>query len=327
MGEQMYNFGAIPTKEDRRDYRVSMFTPVETITDPEFKVTNVSGVYNQGAFGMCVAFAIAEIKEAMELKERGIRQRYSPAFIYGNRASGDYRGEGMDARQALDCLVNNGVCRWEMLNLISNYLNCSDWFKDPYSNSYKDLMEDARPQKVKSYVRASTVDEVKTILKINNYPSLIMIAVYPSFWGSIPGGVVPQVKSGETVSGYHMMIINGWTTINGKQHWIIQNSWGENFGVKGICYIPTDYTAIQELWGITDMNPTFIERTLLVAPKVEDGRFLMGYRDLFEALNGQVTWQRGADNKIKARAVIPPTNRLAIIDIEQDNPKIKISLS
>jgi len=45
-----------------------------------------------------------------------------------------------------------------------------------------------------------------------------------------------------------MMTIVGWTKDN---YWIVLNSWGENYGKRGFCYIPFSYP-MNEAWCIVD---------------------------------------------------------------------------
>ena len=49
------------------------------------------------------------------------------------------------------------------------------------------------------------------------------------------------------------MAIIGWTIINDKEYWIVQNSWGTEWGANGIVYIPTTYI-FNEKYSVMDVT-------------------------------------------------------------------------
>lgn len=87
---------------DHRDYPVSKLVPPPDRLPDRLVISPLPEVYDQNGYGMCVAFSLATIKEIQEWRERGYRTRYSPGFIYANRSDGDFQGEGMIPREALD---------------------------------------------------------------------------------------------------------------------------------------------------------------------------------------------------------------------------------
>ena len=56
------------------------------------------------------------------------------------------------------------------------------------------------------------------------------------------------LKVGGRKYGYHTMLITGWKKIAGKEYWVVQNSWGRNWGNKGICYMPFNYSNIKSYY-------------------------------------------------------------------------------
>lgn len=315
-----FSLGAIPSKPDRRDYTVSMFTQVGTSFPAEFTITNVPKIYDQGQYGMCVAFSCAAIKESQEYKERGVQKRYSPGFIYANRKDGDYLGEGMEPREALKNLVADGVTEYTAFPKVGTYSYLSSEFKQYQTQ----LLPLAKPQVISSYVAIYSEDEVKTAL-MSWGPVLFCIAVYDSFYRPV-GGVVPQVKDGETVRGYHALTCVGWKVINGKTHYIINNSWSTSWGVNGQCFIPTDYKGISEMWSVTDYTPLNNVRELKMAIPMQvlpPGTSVVPVRSVYEPIGGIVQWGNETGT-VWVEVTIPPYSKPRVVRFEQGSDKITI---
>ena len=85
--------------------------------------------------------------------------------------------------------------------------------------------------------------------------------LYESFYQTDGTGIVkiPNVNTEKNYGG-HCMLIIGWTTINNKEYYVVQNSWGEGFGDNGFCYIPVDSSfPICEKWSVLDIQNYNIE--------------------------------------------------------------------
>lgn len=243
--------GALPSPVDTRDKRVedlgismSSFIPKEYIQPYKVKVTN------QGPYGMCVAFAAASVVEALEYQERGIQVEFSKAWIYGNRADNDHQDEGMYPRQALKQLARFGTPPMEMFPIINNYPTC----KKQMAELMGYLLPNAVGQKIKGYIKLRGLDEIRKFIYTYNCPVLITVEVVDSFYNVGKDGVMPP-KSGNFL-GNHAMICNGnEITLSGTSYYDVQNSWGDDWGKGGSCYIdPTTYQ-FKEAWGLVNETP------------------------------------------------------------------------
>ena len=235
-------YGAIPSKPDPRDHHVVRYLAVAPeILPRSYQAPPAVPVYDQDGYGMCVAFTLAEVKEAQEAKDRGTQTRYSPAFIYGNRGIFDAKGEGMSPRDALKQLKKSGVCPWSMYPIIGRYPTCR-------AGITRGMRRAAAPQAIKAYARAYTIDDLKTAI-YHTGQCMLCIPVYSSFEQPGSGGVIAKVKEGEALLGYHAMMVYGWTE---DGYWKVQNSWGSTWGASGRCLIPLDYftlsTTADEEW-------------------------------------------------------------------------------
>lgn len=308
-----YPLGVIPSPQDDRDYKVSMFYEAPPKYPDSYQIAYTPGVYDQGQVGQCVAFALAGKKESQEWKERGQKVRYAPSFIYGNRTDMQYQGEGMIPREALSMLMISGVPEWDVMPWIKEYPECREYVRQNRAA----LHEVARPQRLDKYFRINSHEEEMTALLNTNNPVMFCIAVYPSFYEvDKTTGIVPDVKPFESILGYHAMLSIGWTTIEGRKYRIVLNSWGKEWGKNGLCLIPVDYKGNDETWGTTDHDPKTPPKkrivltldskelwnngntkTMDVAPFIKDGRTFVPVRFVAEELGFIVGWD-GLEKKI-----------------------------
>lgn len=303
-------FGYKPSKPDERDFRYSMFAePLQAFPD-EYIVPNLPPIYDQGQYPMCVAFGIASIKEHQELTERGVSTRYSPGFIYGNRTSAF---EGMEPREALQHLKDEGVCTFQQMPTVDKLFFCKNYIAQ-YKNM---LMGMAEPQKIMSYVRLNTAEEMMSAL-IKWGMIGIGITVKPSFQRTGLDGIVPASSTSESILGGHWLDVAGWKTINGKKYWVILNSWGTSWGDQGKCYIPFDYPEIVECWGITDAKVTKMDTTAIIDSQ---NRTLVPLRFFAEALGANVVWDETAK---KVTAQFPVRTEPLVLECVIGSDEIKV---
>lgn len=318
LDNQIFGTGFIPSELDERDYGIDKIGIKYNNAEDKnyFLVKYIPNVYDQKNIGQCVAFSLAKIKEAQELKERGVRIRFSNSFIYANRDDRDYQGEGMYPRQALKRLSKYGTSKYDYFDKLDTYPNV----KNDFDNRINELLPLGLSQRINTYVRLKNNEEIMAFLESENVPALYCIELFENF--NTIRGVIPMPK-GKSLGG-HAMIVCGWMTLGGKKHWIVSNSWSENWGVNGYCYIPFDYP-LMEVWGTTDRNPqdefnkkqriSFVANTPLMITDtkavmmdvntiIQNGRTLVPVRFIAEALNLDIEYERLPDG----REIITLTN-------------------
>jgi C1A family cysteine protease len=106
----------------------------------------------------------------------------------------------------------------------------------PVPACYKEAMD----HQITSYYRILTIDQMRTCLA-EGFPFIFGFTVYESFESQEVArtGVVSMPKRNECALGGHAVLAVGYD--DGKQTFIIRNSWGEDWGQKGYFTMPYKY--------------------------------------------------------------------------------------
>lgn len=211
-----------------------------------------SGVKNQKNKNSCVAHALSTLKEIQEYYDTNDFKSFSVGWIYGYRLPEQYQGEGMYISEALNNLRHFGAVHQ---NYIPDNLDYSE-----ITNIIDDMknicLSEAVNYKIANYAQLKNSTEIKHALYVDHSPVVIGALLYESFYLTDGSGIVkcPDMIK-EKCYGGHCMLIIGWTTIHNKEYYVVQNSWGEEFGDNGFCYIPIDGSfPICEQWSVLDIQ-------------------------------------------------------------------------
>lgn len=193
-------------------------------------------VLDQGNLGSCTSNAIANAYYFDELKQKETKA-FAPSrlFIYYNERAleGTIKTDsGAMIRDGFKVIASQGVIpetSWPYI--ISK-------FKTKPSNSLYKL---ALNYKAISYQSISqNLIQLKTCLA-SGYPFVMGISVYSSFESESVAktGIVPIPGLGEQMLGGHAVLVVGYD--DSTQRFIVQNSWGTNWGMNGFFTIPYSY--------------------------------------------------------------------------------------
>jgi len=234
--------GALQSPPDHRDYIYGQMIPLQVEKLPtsfsreeEF----VTPIRNQGSYGTCVGHAAAAIKEWQETKNYGGRKiQMSPLFIYVEckKQDGIPSTEGTYPRVAMSVLQKLGVCK----ETAFPYSLMKDKFQLPSPSV--EIYSEAKDFIIGSYARVQTLAEVKRAI-YRDGPVLAGILVFENFLCPDKGGFIP-IPKGQMLGG-HAICVVGWDDNLKHGNYTgflrVRNSWGDNWGDKGYCWIPYDF--------------------------------------------------------------------------------------
>lgn len=242
--EQMQKLtgGALIRNKSPSDYdypNIARSTINSTIYPTTFRLWT-SGVKNQQDKGSCVAHACATMKETQEYYDTGDKHKFSVGWIYGFREDYHWQGEGMYIMQAMHMLKNYGAV---LAKTLPDNLEYDD-IQTIISDKKEECLIEGLKFKIKNYAgidadNPNRASAIKSAIYNDKSPVVALFNVYRSFNNTAEDGIPPIPRKETDINfGGHAVAIIGWTTIGKTEYWVIQNSWGENFGDNGYFYIP-----------------------------------------------------------------------------------------
>lgn len=227
--------------------------------DRQFKVTHITNlpacvdyrpgmpaVYDQGDLGSCTGNAIAAAVQFDQLKQHLESWVPSRLYIYFNERLIEgtvNQDSGAQLRDGIKAIAGYGFCSEEVWPY-----DVSKFKVKPSVAAYSE----ARLHKALQYERVGqTANEIKQALA-GGYPIVVGIVIFEAFESDevAETGVVPMPNPlVDQDLGGHAVLIVGYD--DAKQHWIMRNSWGPDWGDEGYFYLPYDYLTNEEL--ATDM--------------------------------------------------------------------------
>ncbi len=231
-----YDADELPSRVDLRPY----LTPVE----------------DQSAVNSCVANAIVGAYEYLVNRHVGEADDVSRLFVYYNARIFDgieAQDIGSTITSSIRVLQEMGACTEETWPYNPNSVNEKP-SEDAYEEAQEFLAEIAEEIDVDLYTMKHCLAE--------GYPFAFILRLFKSFSQAGRSGKVPMPDRNEErreTHGNHAMLCVGYS--DESEMFIVRNSWGEDWGDRGYCYIPYDYLADPELcwdcWAIhqvTDLD-------------------------------------------------------------------------
>lgn len=229
-------YGWVPDLPDNRDFAYS--APLKAVRDLPPKVDlrkSCPPIYDQGQLGSCTANAIGGAFQFNQKREKLKDFIPSRLFIYYNER--DMEGtinqdSGAYIRDGIKSVHHQGVCpetKWEY--------DITKFTQKPPLSCYNEAKKHTADQ----YARVPrTLQQMKGCLS-SGFPFVYGFTVYESFEGKQVGntGVVPMPKPGEEVLGGHAVLAVGYDDTS--QRFIVRNSWGTGWGIKGYFTMPYTY--------------------------------------------------------------------------------------
>jgi len=230
-------FGWVPDTPDHRD-KVLMLPQSKKEGLPEFvdlRPQFTFDIYDQGHLGSCTANAICAAFHFSQLKNNKVGFYSSRLFVYYNERvlnGNQDKDTGAMIRDGIKVCASIGVCREAMWPyVIEKYTD-----KPP-----KECYAEAIDHKVLTYARVPQSHEDLKAAINEGFPISFGFVVFESFMTKEvqETGYMKMPSLYEQQVGGHAVLAVGYD--DAKKHFIVRNSWGEEWGDKGYFYMPYEY--------------------------------------------------------------------------------------
>ena len=237
-------FGALPSPPDPRDYRFADIGGAAIKPQPYHSdVKDI--IVNQLDSMQCGACALAAARYEREYRQNGNTRELSHTFAYGSDY--DLSSEGMYARTVAK-IGATGIpyaTDWESWG---DKQTCRKLVK---RNTTDKLTEEAHKLRCSRYYRCNSWTEVCNAVRATNGGVILLVAVYEKWYGVGSDGVVGKNK-GQYCGGHFVRVKDYELLPSGNVILRCQNSWGEDWGDGGYCYLYSDINTFVEAWALVD---------------------------------------------------------------------------
>ncbi len=242
MVQKISRYGWQPDLPDQRDFAYAAPRGVTKSLPAKIDLRkNCPPVYDQGQLGSCTANAIGGAFEFELMKQKAVVFMPSRLFIYYNERAIENTvktDSGAQIRDGIKTVNKQGVCPEAMWPY-----NIAKFAAKPDNSCYKDALQHI----VLNYSRVPrSLNQMKGCIA-NGFPFVIGFTVYTSFESAAVAktGKLNMPKTDEQVIGGHAVCIVGYD--DSVKRFIVRNSWGTTWGLKGYFTMPYDYLLNQNL--------------------------------------------------------------------------------
>jgi C1A family cysteine protease len=235
-------YGWIPDLPDHRDQLYSAPVAALKVLPARLDLRpQCPPVYNQGSLGSCTANAIGAAVEFDHLKQELPDLLPSRLFIYYNeRAMEGTVGfdSGAQIRDGIKSVAKQGVCPERMWPY-----DIARFRVRPPPRCYREAIKD----RIVLYQRlVPTLNQLRGCLA-SGYPFVFGFMVYEGFESPTVArtGHAPMPAPEERTLGGHAVMAVGYS--DAKQWFVVRNSWGPKWGMKGYFTLPYSYLTDAQL--------------------------------------------------------------------------------
>jgi C1A family cysteine protease len=252
---RMRGLGWTPDIPDHRDYRYALpkSLAVSKLPDSVDLRKKCPAIYDQGTLGSCSANAIAAAMQFLQIKQKEKVFMPSRLGIY-------YMERKIERTIASDAgaQLRNGIKVVSHSGVWPEKMQPYDIARFRKAPSKACLAFGADHQAI----RYERIDHTKlALLKgrlASGYPFIFGFTVFESFESAEVArtGVLHLPKRSEAFMGGHGVMAVGYS--EAKRAFLVRNSWGARWGLKGYFWMPYDYLKNPDLaddfWAITEVE-------------------------------------------------------------------------
>jgi C1A family cysteine protease len=244
-------YGWKKSPPDERDYFYKVVKPVKLPASVDLR-PGISKTFDQGALGSCVAHGVGSLDKFV--KEKQNHRPFDPSrlFIY-------YEGRKLEGTIDEDSglYVRDGMKVINKMGAPGEHLwpyDISKFTQKPPKNAYINAATNQS-------IIYSQVPQTLTALKgclAEGYPFTFGFEVYEYFesWEMQITGILKVPTADEQYLGGHCVLCVGYNTAT--KRFLVLNSWGEDWGLKGYFWMPnaymTDWNLVSDIWTIRKME-------------------------------------------------------------------------
>lgn len=241
--------GLFQSPYDSRDYKFKEVMPVFCAGEipDNYESSPAPFIYDQGTTNMCAAYSSNMLRFLQErnTEQSELNEPLSAGFTYADRLEGE-EFEGMYLRSVAKKWQDDGGVLQSQFPVSGNYMTC----KQSFLLQKDKLLEEAKPFRISSYYTCNSRKEVQTAI-MQTQGVLIGISMMDNFYTPQPNGKV-EFEKGQSSDGGHAVLLRGWKTENGKLYWLLQNSWGREWGINGCCWLSEEWPWLDNAYVFID---------------------------------------------------------------------------
>lgn len=240
MPHKHHHYGWVADRPDDRDHRYDA-PRVRGLPSRVDLRLGCPPVYNQGPLGSCTANAIAGAIQFEQMRRHKGAEVPSRLFIYYNeRAMIGMTGfdTGAPNRDGIKSVAKQGACDESVWSY-----DITKFAERPPQRCYAA----AATHRLGEYQRlAQNLQQLRGCIA-NGHPFVFGFLIHASFerQAVITSGHAPMPAAGEAQLGGHAVLGVGYDDLN--QRFLVRNSWGTNWGLRGYFTLPYAYLVNEEL--------------------------------------------------------------------------------
>ena len=247
-----------PEEEKQKDYQfgeiVAATNPVNWVEKPQSEWRKFP-IFNQDGSGSCVAQTLAKLLGVLYWLKNQLYVHFSATHIYQRRVNKP--SGGMAGVDAFD-IARKGVTLEELVP--------SQDMTDPQMDGaeipeYKQDVGEVF--KIGNYVSLPTkdIDTIASVIQTTGKGVMVWFYFMRDEWTDAPTIKYPDLNLSAGDTSRHSVTAVDFTLYNGKKALIIEDSWGQFFGLNGQRIITEDFFRVRNWFAAYPINFAFEDQT------------------------------------------------------------------